>query len=159
MKPIGLLPEARAPLPLGYKAAKRLNPGQSGADLCTLNVPRLTYCRPFLPFWSGVVRVKSIHPDQRPRAIAGPVRVVRVVRVKSNISHMCARAYVYLYFLHIVFSLTSKFEFVRNHPDHPDQINASLHSSPDRSPGPTRTTRTTPANTGIPEKQLSPARP
>ena len=114
----------RAPDPLGYRAPKRSNPGDH------------TFT------WSGLVRVESIHPDQKTRASAELVRVVRVVRVKSHIIHMRARAYAYIFFLHIISFLRLEFEFVRNHPDHPDQATASLTFHPDQSPGPTRTTRT-----------------
>lgn len=148
----------RAPLPLVYKTPERINHAFPAPWICTSNDAGLTYRIAFPPLWSGLVRVKWIHPDQKPRAIAGPVRVVRVVRAKSNISHMCARAYVPSLFSSLFSILTLKFEFVRNHPDHPDRPSASLHLRPDRSLGPTRTTRTGPANTGIPEHGISPAR-
>lgn len=135
--------DLRAPDPLGYEAPKISNLGQVAAGACTLNAPRLTYIAPVSLLWSGLVRVKSIHPDHKPRASAGLVRVVRVVRAKSHNIHMRACAYASLFFLRIVSFLKLKIDFVRNTPDHPDQTNASLHFRPDRPPGPTRTTRTT----------------
>jgi len=106
--------------------------------------PFLTNIGLFSSKWSGLVRVESIHSDQKTRTVTGLVRVVRVVRVKFNIIHMRARAYVSLFFLHIIHFVRLKFEFVRNHPDHPDQTSHSAASRPDHPPGPPRTTRTKP---------------
>jgi hypothetical protein len=153
--------DLRAPDPLGYEAPKTSNTAAMAAGGCTSSGRCLTNIEPlqvrliranwinsihFAPRWSGLVRVESIHPDQKTRASTGLVRVVRVVRAKSNNIHMRARAYasIFLFFLHIISFLRLKFEFVRNHPDHPDQPNASLHSRPDRRPDQSRTTRTSP---------------
>ena len=128
----------RAPDPLWYKAPKRLNTAAPASGGCTS-------FGPFLSLWSGLVRVESIHPDQKTRAMTGLVRVVRVVRAKSYIIHMRARARMFFsFFCTSLLFLSLKFEFVRNTPDHPDQPNHSAASHPDRPPGPTRTTRTTP---------------
>jgi hypothetical protein len=136
--------DLRAPDPLGYKAPKMSNPASIAAGSCTSFGPLLTNISQLCKLWSGMVRVESIHPDQKTRATTGLVRVVRVVRAKSNIIHMRARTRVSLFFLHIVSILRLEFEFVRNTPDHPDQANHSADSRPDHPPGPTRTTRTTP---------------
>jgi hypothetical protein len=134
----------RSPDPLGYRAAKKLNNACLASAECTSFGQLLTCTGRFSPFWSGVVRVESIHPDQKTRAMTGLVRVVRVVRAKFNIIHMRARAYVSLFFLHIIHFVRLKFEFVRNHPDHPDQPSHSAACRPDHPPGPPRTTRTRP---------------
>ena len=134
----------RAPDPLGYSTAKKVNTAVHSPGDRTSFRHILTNIGPFLPFWSGLVRVESIHPDQKTRAMTGLVRVVRVVRVKSKNIHMRACARVSIFFLHIISFLTLKFEFIRNHPDHPDQANARLHFRPDRRPDQSRTTRTRP---------------
>jgi len=76
---------------------------------------------PACRFWSGVVRVwsgqNSLHPDQKHvnicDAYGGYLSLVRVVRVKCNISHMRARARTRFLSLHFV--------FVEKDPDHLDQ--------------------------------------
>ena len=134
----------RAPDPLGYSTAKKVNTADRSPGGCMSFGPLLTNIRQLCKLWSGVVRVESIHPDQKPRASISLVRVVRVVRAKSHIIHMRARAYASIFFFHIISIMTFKINFIRNHPDHSDQINASLHSRPDRHPDQTRTTRTRP---------------
>lgn len=133
----------RAPDPLGYRAAKKVNTACQSPGGCTSSGPLLTNIGPFLPFWSKVVQAESVHLDHKPRAIAGLVQVVQVVQAKSHIIHMRARAYASIFFLNIISFLTLKFDFIRNHLDHLDQANASLHSRLDHPLGPPWTTWTT----------------
>lgn len=133
----------RAPDPLRYQTAKIENNGRLKGCACR-STGYLTYIiGQFQAFWSRLVRVQSIHLDQKTRVSIDLVQVVQVVQAKSHIMHMRARAYVSLFFLHIILILRLKFEFVRNHLDHLDQASHSAALRLDHPLGPTWTTWTT----------------
>lgn len=125
-------PDLRAPLPLGYSTPERKYNALAGR---------------LFSKWSKLVQAESSRLDHKPRANAGMVQVVQVVQAKINITHMRARAYIY--FFSSFQSLTSKFEFVRNHLDHLDQASKDAASRLDHPLGPPWTTWTTQQRRGF----------
>jgi len=114
----------RAPDPLGYSTAKKVNTAVRSPGRCTSFGLFLTNIVPFLPFCSRLIQAESIHLDQKPRVNTDLIQVIQVIQAKFNIIHMRARAYASIFFLHIIHFLRLKFEFVRNSLDHLDQTNA-----------------------------------
>ena len=91
----------RAPDPLRYLAAKMNNKDRSSWFAWALSGDFTHRSGLFASLWSKLVRVESIHLDQKTPVNTGLVQVVQVVQAKSNIMHMRARAYLYLFFLQI----------------------------------------------------------